>query len=95
MGGNLLYVGCDNGTVHMLDESFQSQGALNAYGYKVLFMAWAQVCLTIHLLFAIHSSLQQVLQDTSISHCRPDGGLTVTAPAGLTAGKAAVGDSGP
>jgi hypothetical protein len=43
LGGSLLYVGCDNGTVHLLDEAFQSQGSLNAYGYKVLFMAWAPV----------------------------------------------------
>lgn len=43
LGGNLLYVGCDNGTVHLLDEAFQSQGSLNAYGYKVQYMAWAPV----------------------------------------------------
>jgi hypothetical protein len=43
LGGSLLYVGCDNGTVHLLDEVFQSQGSLHAYGYKVLFMAWAPV----------------------------------------------------
>jgi hypothetical protein len=43
LGGSLLYVGCDNGTVHLLDEAFQSQGSLNVYGYKVLFMAWAPV----------------------------------------------------
>jgi hypothetical protein len=43
LGGSLLYVGCDNGTVHLLDEAFQSQGSLNAYGHKVLFIAWAPV----------------------------------------------------
>lgn len=43
VGGSLLYVGCDNGAVHLLDDTFQSQGSLNAFGHKVLYMAWFQV----------------------------------------------------
>lgn len=43
LGGSLLYVGCDNGTVHLLDDTFQTQGSLNAYGYKVLYITWSQV----------------------------------------------------
>eukprot|EP00879_Flechtneria_rotunda_P007092 GHRR01007444.1.p1 GENE.GHRR01007444.1~~GHRR01007444.1.p1 ORF type:complete len:921 (+),score=350.13 GHRR01007444.1:614-3376(+) len=42
LGGNFLYVGCDNGTVQLLDDVFQFQGCYNAYGYKVLYMAWVQ-----------------------------------------------------
>jgi hypothetical protein len=43
VGGARLWVGADSGAVHVLDDAYASQGAFNAYGHKLLFMAWAPV----------------------------------------------------
>jgi hypothetical protein len=43
VGPQQLFIGCDNGSIHVLDETYQSQGSFNGFGHKVLFMAFAQV----------------------------------------------------
>lgn len=43
VGPQHLFVGCDSGSIHVLDETYQSQGSFNGFGHKVLFMAYAKV----------------------------------------------------
>lgn len=38
-----LHVGCDNGSVHLLDSSFQLLATFQAYGYKVHEALWLEV----------------------------------------------------
>jgi hypothetical protein len=42
-GSQQMFVGCDNGSIHVLDETYQSQGSFSAFGHKVLYMAYVQV----------------------------------------------------
>ncbi len=42
-GRGLLFVGCDNGAVQLVDDGFQAVWSFTAHGHKVLRMAWAQV----------------------------------------------------
>lgn len=42
-GPQQMFVGCDNGSIHVLDETYQSQGSFGAFGHKVLYMAYVQV----------------------------------------------------
>lgn len=43
VGPQQLFVGCDNGSIHVLDDTCQSQGAFSGFGHKVLFLAYAKV----------------------------------------------------
>lgn len=43
IGPQYLFIGCDNGNVHVLDEAYQSQGSFSAFGHKVLFMEFVEV----------------------------------------------------
>ena len=37
------YVGCDNGSIHVLDPSFQLMASFPAHGYRVLDLVWLEV----------------------------------------------------
>ncbi|MEW5305680.1 MAG: hypothetical protein WDW36_008205 [Sanguina aurantia] len=41
-GSSALFVGCDNGSVHALDESFNLLYTFNAHGHKVLEVLWLE-----------------------------------------------------
>jgi hypothetical protein len=42
-GHHKILVGCANGTLHILNESYQPVAVFTAYGHKVLHVAWAEV----------------------------------------------------
>lgn len=42
-GASLIYVGCDNGSVVVLDDGYQLVHSFSAHSHKVLHLAWAQV----------------------------------------------------
>lgn len=52
-GGPCLFVGCDDGSVQVLDDTFQKVTSFAAYGHKVLHAAWAQVGACMHSQTAI------------------------------------------
>lgn len=39
-----IHVGCDNGAVQLLDESFQLLCSFPAHGYRVQEVVWLEVC---------------------------------------------------
>ena len=43
LGSSLLFVGCDNGSVHALDESLQTDISFTAHSYKVFEVIWLEV----------------------------------------------------
>ena len=43
IGDPLLFVGCDNGSVHALDESLQTVFSFTAHSYKVFEVIWLEV----------------------------------------------------
>lgn len=48
-GSSALFVGCDNGSVHALDESFNLLYTFHAHGHKVLEVLWLEVRMQKHM----------------------------------------------
>jgi len=42
-GAGRVFVGCDGGALHVLDEAFRAVVTVPAYGHKLLLLAWAEV----------------------------------------------------
>lgn len=70
-----LFVGCDNGSIHVLDETYQSQGSFNGFAHKVLFVAYAKVSPGVSVGFDTSSSVPGhrtrvavLLPDSMINH---------------------------
>lgn len=43
VGNGLVFLGCDNGSLHVLDDQYQTVSSFTAHGHRVLFVRWLQV----------------------------------------------------
>jgi WD40 repeat protein len=38
-----IFVGCDDGTIHILNDRFETLASVTGFGHRVLHLAWAEV----------------------------------------------------